>query len=158
MDVLTSETCWALNNEIIKQVTSSWSIFIQLRDEVPSPTDVQRQYLAEIAPTLQQVAPLHLQCLLSTSLSTILFSQSSSQLPLCYQKFALYQNTASSACRRAQQYISVHLYRLSEQCSILLQANSYLYNISLTFWRRNYFFNSSTPVYKMWIIQEPNTL
>ena len=30
MDVLTSETCWGLNNEIIKQVTSSWSLFIQL--------------------------------------------------------------------------------------------------------------------------------
>jgi len=30
MDVLTSETCWALNNEIIKQVISSWSLFIQL--------------------------------------------------------------------------------------------------------------------------------
>ena len=29
MDVLTFETCCALNNEIIKQVTSSWSIFIQ---------------------------------------------------------------------------------------------------------------------------------
>jgi len=29
MDVLTSETCWALNNEIKKQVTSSWSLFIQ---------------------------------------------------------------------------------------------------------------------------------
>jgi len=29
MDVLPSETCWALNNEIIKQVTSSWSLFIQ---------------------------------------------------------------------------------------------------------------------------------
>ena len=29
MDVLTSETCWELNNEIIKQVTSSWSLFIQ---------------------------------------------------------------------------------------------------------------------------------
>jgi len=28
----------------------------------------------------------------------------------------------------------------------------------LTFWRRNYFFNFSTPVYKMWIIQQPNTL
>ena len=29
----------------------------------------------------------------------------------------------------------------------------------LTFWGRNYFFfNFSTPVYKMWIIQEPNTL
>jgi len=30
MDVLTSETCWALHNEIKKQVTSRWSIFIQL--------------------------------------------------------------------------------------------------------------------------------
>jgi len=30
MDVLTSETCWALNSEIKKQVTSSWSIVIQL--------------------------------------------------------------------------------------------------------------------------------
>ena len=28
--VLTFETCWAVNSEIIKQVTSSWSIFIQL--------------------------------------------------------------------------------------------------------------------------------
>jgi hypothetical protein len=30
MDVLTFETCSAVNSEIIKQVTSSWSIFIQL--------------------------------------------------------------------------------------------------------------------------------
>ena len=29
MDVLTFETCWAVNSEIIKQVISSWSIFIQ---------------------------------------------------------------------------------------------------------------------------------
>ena len=29
MDVLIFEICWALNNEIIKQVTSSWSISIQ---------------------------------------------------------------------------------------------------------------------------------
>jgi len=29
MYVLTSETCWGLNNEIIKQVTSSWFLFIQ---------------------------------------------------------------------------------------------------------------------------------
>ena len=29
MDVLTSETCWALNKEIIKQVASSWSLFTQ---------------------------------------------------------------------------------------------------------------------------------
>jgi len=30
MYVLTSETCRAVNNEIIKQVTSSWSLFIQV--------------------------------------------------------------------------------------------------------------------------------
>ena len=30
MDVLTFETCLAVNSEIIKQMTSSWSIFIQL--------------------------------------------------------------------------------------------------------------------------------
>jgi len=30
MDVLTSERRWAFNNEIKKQVTSSWSLFIQL--------------------------------------------------------------------------------------------------------------------------------
>ena len=30
MDVLIFETCWAVNGEIIKRVTSSWSIFIQL--------------------------------------------------------------------------------------------------------------------------------
>jgi len=34
MDVLTSETCWALNNEIIKQVTSSWSLFIQFSESL----------------------------------------------------------------------------------------------------------------------------
>jgi len=30
MDVLTSETCWTLNNEIMKPVTSCWSLFIQV--------------------------------------------------------------------------------------------------------------------------------
>ena len=34
MDVLTFETCWAVNGEIIKWVTSSWSIFIQLPLEI----------------------------------------------------------------------------------------------------------------------------
>ena len=32
MDVRTFETCWAVNSEIIKRVTSSWSIFIQQQD------------------------------------------------------------------------------------------------------------------------------
>jgi len=30
MDILIFEKCWAVNSEIIKQVTSSWSIFTQL--------------------------------------------------------------------------------------------------------------------------------
>jgi hypothetical protein len=30
--------------------------------------------------------------------------------------------------------------------------------IHLTFWRRNYFLILAHTVYKMWIIQEPNTL
>ena len=34
MDVLTFETRWAVNSEIIKQVTSSWSIFIQVARSV----------------------------------------------------------------------------------------------------------------------------
>jgi hypothetical protein len=34
MDVLTFETCRAVNSEIIKQVISSWSIFIQLRKNI----------------------------------------------------------------------------------------------------------------------------
>ena len=33
MDVLTFETCWAVNSEMIKQVTSSWSIFIQQQEK-----------------------------------------------------------------------------------------------------------------------------
>ena len=42
MDVLTSETCWALNNEIIKQVTSSWSLFIHWDIIGPSKTKTVR--------------------------------------------------------------------------------------------------------------------
>jgi hypothetical protein len=34
MDVLTSETCWALNKVMKKQVKSSWSLFIQIRKYV----------------------------------------------------------------------------------------------------------------------------
>jgi len=35
----------------------------------------------------------------------------------------------------------------------------YIFSIRLTFWHRNYFFLIlAHPVYKMWIIQKPNTL
>ena len=40
IDVSTSETCWSVNNEIIKQVTSSWSLFIQLYNRYYTITDV----------------------------------------------------------------------------------------------------------------------
>jgi len=45
MDVLTSETCWALNNEIIKKVTSSWSLFIQIVTSLIACFDVLRHYI-----------------------------------------------------------------------------------------------------------------
>ena len=37
MDVLTSETCRVLSKEIIKQVTSSWSLFIHLDTHISEP-------------------------------------------------------------------------------------------------------------------------
>ena len=47
MDVLTFEICWALNNEIIKQVTSSGSIVIQLlKVKVLS---IQRSAISEVS-------------------------------------------------------------------------------------------------------------
>ena len=47
MDVLTFETCWALNNEIIKQVTSSWSLIIQLFVSLTSVDGVERRKVIE---------------------------------------------------------------------------------------------------------------
>jgi len=64
--------------------------------------------------------------------------------------------------------ISEHLKKLGcpfqrERMVFILSKNSgWLYNppnlLLLTFRSRNYFFNFSTPVHKMWIIQEPNML
>jgi hypothetical protein len=48
MDVLTSETCWALNNEIKKQVTSSWSLFIQVLLMLSSCCNVQRKCIKRL--------------------------------------------------------------------------------------------------------------
>ena len=66
MDVLAFETCWAVNSEIIKQVTSSWSIFIQQLFDRPNlqRTSVIKQMLMHIQicetsvwnrPILQQI-------------------------------------------------------------------------------------------------------
>ena len=49
MDVLTFETCWAVNSEIIKQVTSSWSIFIQLLPYSPFLAEVVFHFLRWVA-------------------------------------------------------------------------------------------------------------
>ena len=57
-------------------------------------------------------------------------------------------------------YIVVLMMRSVKKTSITLHCWN-LWNHdrhSLTFWLRNYFFNFSTPVYKIWITQEPNTL
>ena len=40
MDVLTSEICWALNNEIIKQMTSSWSVWIHISSTISHTLDI----------------------------------------------------------------------------------------------------------------------
>ena len=47
MDVLTFETCWAVNDEIIKRVTSSWSIFIQLCAKFLTVTNFQNKTVAD---------------------------------------------------------------------------------------------------------------
>jgi len=43
MDVLTSETCWSLNKEIIKQVTSSRSSLLNYQDDARSNKDKMHQ-------------------------------------------------------------------------------------------------------------------
>jgi hypothetical protein len=40
MDVLTFETCWAVNSEKIKQVISSWSIFIKKYNVIENTTNL----------------------------------------------------------------------------------------------------------------------
>ena len=45
MDVLTFETCWAVNSEIIKQVISRWSLFIQLLCKSRYQTETQSWHI-----------------------------------------------------------------------------------------------------------------
>ena len=75
MDVLTSETCWALNNEIKKQVASRWSLFIQLyRCTLCARCEVLKKVLEKISvfrhdfvwtgisvPVFRKILCLHLQ-------------------------------------------------------------------------------------------------
>jgi len=45
-------------------------------------------------------------------------------------------------------------------CPLVIAAALQIISVDLllTFWRRKYFLILAHPVYKMWIIQEPNTL
>jgi hypothetical protein len=52
MDVLTFETCWAVNSEIIKQVTSSLFIFIQLNLNFCWYIDKRKCGLLAVSPTV----------------------------------------------------------------------------------------------------------
>ena len=47
MDTLTFVTCWAVNSEIIKQVTSSWSIFIQLPSKCLEPISLWHCFISQ---------------------------------------------------------------------------------------------------------------
>jgi hypothetical protein len=53
-------------------------------------------------------------------------------------------------------------YKVKALCHGLAHAPVFSYRqmlqVTITLWRRNYFFILAHPVYKMWIIQEPNTL
>ena len=51
MDVLTSETCWALNKVIKKEVTSSWSFVIKLSFVSYAFFHTEFKYVTRIAPS-----------------------------------------------------------------------------------------------------------
>jgi len=55
MDVLISETCWAVNNEIMKQVTWSWSLFIQLL--------MKKLQFQTVSTTFSSYVVFHLHCM-----------------------------------------------------------------------------------------------
>ena len=62
MDALTFETRWAVNSEIIKQVTSSWSIFIQVYTHVYMRTalTLTLQYIATGCTPQKHYGRLHI--------------------------------------------------------------------------------------------------
>ena len=55
-------------------------------------------------------------------------------------------------------YFSVFLSSCFLEDSKIVHSLVSLHLLFLTFWRRNYFLILAHPVYKMWIIQEPNAL
>jgi len=95
MDVLTSETCWALYKEIIKQVTSSWSLFTQLYIHTYNHTRTRRKVYLEklivahavlLDAVLGQVNPSHTP---HVSFRPVLIS-STLPSPKCHCSISLY--------------------------------------------------------------------
>ena len=75
--------------------------------------------------------------------------------PLSMQLFAICMDPLLHALESTLMGIRVD--RNSHKSAVIAYADDV--TLLLTFWRRNYFFLiSAHPVYKMWIIQEPNTL
>ena len=63
MNVLTFETCWTVNSEIIKQMTSIWSIFIQVIIKYYACNLVARKmYLSNNPPEFQTVYDIISKC------------------------------------------------------------------------------------------------
>jgi len=61
-------------------------------------------------------------------------------------KFKILETAAKTLSRQVP-----NLVKIGQKISATLHED-------LTFWRRNYFLNFSSPVYKMWIIEEQNKL
>ena len=95
MDVLTSETCWALNNEIIKQVTSSWSPFIHKQNGFQ-----QLAVTSQVSPWCQYYYyPLH-------------------QSRHCPHPLRWESASAPTSCRAALQFLSSHAPSLSGSVAV----------------------------------------
>ena len=65
---------------------------------------------------------------------------------------------SSQRCTVQQISLSLFVYYRLQSLKWKMLFNKNNRRTSLTFWRRNYFLILAHPVYKMWIIQEPNTL
>jgi len=60
---------------------------------------------------------------------------------------------------RASPYATRFRFHSTTRGCASFNCQAQIYQVCLTFWRRNYFFKIlAHPLYKMWIIQEPNSL
>ena len=85
MDVLTFETCWEVNSKIIKQVASSWSIFIQQGLVIPElPKEVDEKWtLRHSAYTAMPLRSEYLHHHVTKLASEQVYLSPTSQLLLC---------------------------------------------------------------------------